>query len=396
MATLGGPNIETDGLVFGYDTGYPIVSGSSDTYRFNLGEPTENLITENGLNFTQFSSYGDLSRVQVADTNSPSGYACEMEILDGDNINPAARIAFGDNTNMPSSGTAMVSIYVKFEGGPTSNIAPYVYNGSGTAWQQLLPLDGGSNYLTSEYRRFGVYAAITANPGFSMAKGNSNNQTGQKVRWHSPQVTLKPHATPFTTGTRSVSGSLLDLKGNTDIDLSNVSFDSNAQMTFDGTDDLITVTGYKLSTTDGTQPYTIEAIIKRGGGSSTGGIVTQYRTSANAPDRFGFREISSGYLSWWKGGNIAISNSTMPTGVYLHIVGTRAADSSVTIYQNGEVVGSGTDARVFEDEDIQIGSFGSGIAHFDGEIPVVKIYNRALTPSEVLQNFKAYKNRFNL
>ena len=43
-----GPNIERDGLVFGYDTGYPLVSGNSDTYKFNKGEPTVNFITELG------------------------------------------------------------------------------------------------------------------------------------------------------------------------------------------------------------------------------------------------------------------------------------------------------------------------------------------------------------
>ena len=31
-----------------------------------------------------------------------------------------------------------------------------------------------------------------------------------------------------------------------------------------------------------------------------------------------------------------------------------------------------------------------------GDIPVVKIYNRVLTASEVKQNYNAYKNRFNL
>ena len=32
----------------------------------------------------------------------------------------------------------------------------------------------------------------------------------------------------------------------------------------------------------------------------------------------------------------------------------------------------------------------------DGEIPVAKIYQKALTAAEVKQNFNAYKNRFNI
>ena len=44
MATEGGPNIITDGLAFGYDTGYPMVaSGNDTTYKFNKGAPIFNI-----------------------------------------------------------------------------------------------------------------------------------------------------------------------------------------------------------------------------------------------------------------------------------------------------------------------------------------------------------------
>ena len=36
---------------------------------------------------------------------------------------------------------------------------------------------------------------------------------------------------------------------------------------------------------------------------------------------------------------------------------------------------------------------GEGV---DGSIPIVKVYSKALTADEVMQNYKAYKNRFNL
>jgi hypothetical protein len=186
------------------------LNGSYDS-SFTNNEPTTNLITANGLDFTQMGSYGNLSRTQVTDENSSTGYACEMEILDGGAINPAARIAFGDSYTIPSSGNAFISVYVKFEGGASSNIQPMVYNGTGTAWQFLLPLDGGSVYLTDEYRRFGLYTALTANPGFSMAKGNSNNQTGQKTRWHSPQVEDNVTGTNFVSGSRIQNTTWIDL-----------------------------------------------------------------------------------------------------------------------------------------------------------------------------------------
>lgn len=39
---------------------------------------------------------------------------------------------------------------------------------------------------------------------------------------------------------------------------------------------------------------------------------------------------------------------------------------------------------------------GGGSSHFDGKIANVLIYNRALTPQEILQNYNATKGRFNL
>jgi hypothetical protein len=38
----------------------------------------------------------------------------------------------------------------------------------------------------------------------------------------------------------------------------------------------------------------------------------------------------------------------------------------------------------------------AGADYFNGQIPVVKIYNRALTQTEVAQNYNAIKSRFNL
>ena len=42
MATDGGPNIERDGLAFGYDSGYGVANNNTAT-RFYRGEPTTNL-----------------------------------------------------------------------------------------------------------------------------------------------------------------------------------------------------------------------------------------------------------------------------------------------------------------------------------------------------------------
>ena len=51
-----------------------------------------------------------------------------------------------------------------------------------------------------------------------------------------PQCELKGHATPFVNGTRSTTDGLKDLSGQANhADLSNATYDSNANLFYDGT-----------------------------------------------------------------------------------------------------------------------------------------------------------------
>jgi len=65
--------------------------------------------------------------------------------------------------------------------------------------------------------------------GYDTGYGVSDNNTATR---HS-----KGEPTPFTPNTRSATESLLDLTGNSTIDVSNVSFDSNAQIGFSSSGD---------------------------------------------------------------------------------------------------------------------------------------------------------------
>ena len=386
MALSHSPKIVTDGLAFMYDT---------DDGKSYKGEPTTNLITSGGIDFSQRSGYTNLQTSQVVDSRSPSGYACEMEVQDGANINPAARSQFGQGTNIPSSGNAFVSIFAKLEGGTYSNITPKIYNGSGTAWQSLSALDGGSAYLTSEYRRFGYYGAITANPGFSMTKGNSNTQTGQKTRWHSPQVELKSHATPFVNGTRSATQGLIDRTGNTTIDLSNASFDSNAQMTFDGTNDYAEVADQ--NSLDLTTAMSFEFVVKPDSSQSNPypRLIDKsvYLLHLTSTSPFGI------YQNIYTSGGLRQTgiSSVVTAGNWNHIVCTYDGQYG-KIYVDAELVKTRDFGSVLScntnSSSLKIAGDGTTNRPLNGEMPISKIYNKVLTASEVLQNYNATKGRF--
>jgi hypothetical protein len=390
MATSYSPKIITDGLVFMYDT---------DDGKSYKGEPTTNLITSNGIDFSQMSTYGTLIRSRVSDSNSPSGYACEMEYPNS-SLNSASRIRFGDSTNIPTSGNAFVSIMAKFEGGPSSNIYPRIYSGS--SWQTLAPLDGGLTYLTSEYRRFGVNAYLGTGsggplPAFSMTQSNSNNQAGQKTRWHSPQVELKSHATPYVDGTRSATQGLLDRTSTSTINISNASFDSNAQMTFDGTDDYIEVPNTNLPAPS--TNLTMECVFQRDSGRT---IINYGPSGFNTSKNYGFECLGS---------NPALRSNINTSSGSTQIIGTTVINSntkyygamtydgsSVKLYVNGKLEASASKSGSILNSStpsLNIGRKNSGNGEYiNGEIPIVRIYNRALTAAEVLQNYNAIKSRF--
>jgi hypothetical protein len=394
MATSYSPKIITDGLVFMYDT---------DDGKSYKGEPTTNLITSNGIDFSQMSTYGTLIRSRVSDSNSPSGYACEMEYPNS-SLNSASRIRFGDSTNIPTSGNAFVSIMAKFEGGPSSNIYPRIYSGS--SWQTLAPLDGGLTYLTSEYRRFGVNAYLGTGsggplPAFSMTQSNSNNQAGQKTRWHSPQVELKSHATPYVDGTRSATQGLLDRTSTSTINISNASFDSNAQMTFDGTDDYLAVP--HDSSQSFTGDFSIEAVIK--GESNTANCIIQKGSGNDYYQEYWLLQdmrSSQGRftLVMGKSGNSSANylntSNVLSQNLYYHVVATVSGSTS-KIFINGVEAESGSISnRIQSTSDLRIGWRVDGFAATNGGIPIVKLYNKALTAAEVFQNYNATKGRFGL
>jgi hypothetical protein len=74
------------------------------------------------------------------------------------------------------------------------------------------------------------------------------------------------------------------------------------------------------------------------------------------------------------------------------------ATGTIKLYVDGQEVATGTGGvqSLTTPTNIRIGSIQTNINFFNGNIANVKIYNRALSASEVLQNYNAQKSRFNL
>jgi hypothetical protein len=243
----------------------------------------------------------------------------------------------------------------------------------------------GINSSTSPSGRLGGYGtrATYDGPYYFL---DINFDSGGSVTLFNPQVEYKSHITPFVAGTRSATQGLLPIVGNSTIDLSNVSFDSNAQIVFDGTDDFID-TNFPSITLN---TPTIEAVVYRS--TNTGRYEAIIQNNVVSDDAL--YVYPNGTLGFWP---CAASSLTVPTGQWSYVA--VSYDGTNLIYNVNGVTQTitATCADITDWDFLRIGGFGAGDGErWIGKIAVSKVYDRALTANEFNQNYNKYKTRFNL
>ena len=196
---------------------------------------------------------------------------------------------------------------------------------------------------------------------------------------------------------RTVTEGLLDLTGNSTIDLTNVSFDSNAQMTFDGTNDSAPIG--TTSALNITNAMSVFAWIKPDSISGWKGIF------GGATSGFIHFQLYSGGLNCYVyGPNAGYDRVDGSPTCYVSAgqwaeVGMTFGNNTLTMYINGVAMPTtvtGNGSNISSNSDVRIGWSYSTDRLFQGSIENVKVYNRALTASEIQQNFNAIKGRFNI
>ena len=206
------------------------------------------------------------------------------------------------------------------------------------------------------------------------------------------QLEAKSHATTFTNGTRSSTNSLIDLTRTRSIDISNASFDSNAQMVFDGTNDYIAITDLLAGEAigAGTQ-LTISLWLN----CDTYGTKMPFSTGQSGADRIYYWTSDS--KNTWRVGNYTSTTghgTLPPVGTWFNttlvINGT-----NITGYLNGVEDYTGSYTGFTTEHYATLGRHGASSSYyFDGKISNTKVYNKALSAQEVQQNYNSLKSRF--
>ena len=408
MSANAGPDIVEDGIVFYYDTG--------NTVKSYIGEPTENLFGTTAMTFQ--SDYPDFTSYIQNGSDSIGNYI----IKDTVNAPWYTGLRVRDNGIRPL--TTGVSYVVSFECrspqyGWSWSLDSNQYGGdwndndSGrTSFTNLTFIStGGTTYTqdmvnTWQKVQYTVYMKSwsTGSPTAYPLDSFFPDANNIKIYYRNPQIEIgKTHATQYTPTSRSATQGLLDMTGNSTINITNASFDNNAQIEFDGTNDY-TDSGYDLSWNN-TNSVSVEFMVKpyNVSGGNYGIIGKEY---PNWEWAF-YQSNTTLNLVYWNnaGGHsngMDFQVNVFPTAnTWYHVIYTWDTTTSI-FYVNGTAAGSkvAVDPSINQNRsnNVMIGghTYVWSDSYFNGKLDLVKFYNKALTASEVSTNYNALKTRFGI
>jgi hypothetical protein len=400
MATIGGSNIVTSGLVLLLDAANP--------KNFLDGEPTINVFpspvilgnnrsnaTNIGAIFTDFStgSYnnGPFVRItrNVNTTPSPST-AWDFEYAT-------------TNPGYPDGTKHVFSFYARSIDGSTPTI-------------KISDPDQESQTfnLTTQWQRFvGIFTLGIQASGYLWVRINRSNQqfvSGSSYDVSNAQIEYKSYATPFVSGSRtswydtsgnnisgsSVNGLIYSSENNGTLILSGVSqsFSLNVGTLLDiGTTTSLTFSSW-INYTGSAVNYT-GLVAKATVGTNTGVQMVLYNNKISC--EVGLAGVN--FISPLTG---LLGTTTLNTGQWYNtVLAVDRSNNTVSAYVNGTLESYQTNAAVSTSNltsgtNLLIGSERNSSLFLNGKISNVQVYNRALTAQEVLQNYNAQKSRYNL
>ena len=387
-----GPHLTKKDLAFGYDTGYGVATNNTPT-RFYPGKPTTNLAD------SSLADWGTESSAQRIATgnyyNSQPTFNCRSAV--GSVWLAIYNDVTGLRTAAGSSGTVTMSVWVRNTTTSSVNVSAYMGHdfssgrtvSANTDWQRI-------QWTVNRTSMNSDYCEFRPNTG----------DANRFLEFTMPQIEVNvTTATPFTTSSRSTTTSLLNLTKLSNIDVSNLSFDSTGQPIYDGTNDHITGT---LSMNGGGAPHTIEMIFSSNSNqSSIGSRKDPFSIGNSSSHQYSALDVNTGYMNWYfYGKDTTFTNSPlMVANQFYHIVlsyaGGYSNNTNKKVWINGvqQTLSAGVNETPLmpNNPNFSVGrDRGRNTAYWPGEIPVFKVYSRALSEDQAQGNYNAYKNRFDL
>tara|TARA_R110000772_G_scaffold1120_3_gene3977 strand:+ start:2258 stop:3589 length:1332 start_codon:yes stop_codon:yes gene_type:complete len=441
MGGYTGPNIVTDGLVFGYDIGAKRFNKSNPSpllYDYNLWSVGDNASTAPwtewiGAGCTRILAtdpWGNDAVVWLSSTEnenaSRGGIYCSPISIDN---TKKYRVAWWEKRVTNNSGT-VGNYYLGCNGYGTVNGIGYMHT-TGSSTNPYFFYCGYNDPILLTYDWFLIVAHIWPHdtleggtPGFSDEDSGIYDVTGASLDDIFYDFKFLPETTTFRPRTLAVyqgnvSGmehhtvyprfevcdgnepSLNELINNktyqysTSHTIDNVSrkkIGVNSELVFDGTVNSVIDLG---NTQDLGNTFTVNVWVKANNFDSTYNPIIGRDGGVTGNFYIGFDDSANIKIIQYDGIVDSFQYGTYSVSTWYNISVTFDNKTS-SIYVNGVKQGS---SYVFTDNfidtgNIKVGSYKPDAQYFDGEIPIVKIYSTLLTQSEITQNFESLRSRF--
>ena len=374
------PSIVTNGLVLAYDM--------NNTSRSWMGAPTTNLTTfDIAVSGFNTDAPGNLTQTGSSSEMKYRGRLSRKMVVGAGYWNS---YIYTYNTSVSSTVFAL-SFKVKVQDGSHPNTfmsGGYIYGSVGSFYPALsfTAIDDG------------WYLAYCTYSGTSMTlnslTGMNGTSPGAKTFYLTDyQIEALTITTPFVTGTRSSTQALLDLTGQNTLSASSLTYASDNTFSFNATGNYITLpTSIGYTTTVSAFAWIKTAGTPRGGYHIICGTTELEISIPTAGD------LRTGVVT---SGTRYVSNhgSGLTSGTW-HYCGFTFDGSTKISYIDGANVGSiGTVGTLTSSiSGRSMGIFGVGDATYgmNGMIGQFTVYNRALSATEVAQNFQALRGRYGL
>jgi len=373
-----GPNIITDDLVLYLD------AANEKCFR---GEPTTNVVANplpnNGWVVSNFNSSvtrtfiveNGIKYMRLSNVTVSSGYPRIIDSVFNSNITGAFSTSF------------------EARGTPGAELRLRIYENGATKITNLVT-------LTSEWVRYKFEGQTT---GFNLNQPYFNPVTPDAIyEIKNIQIESKTYSTPFVDGARGTTvetgGGLFDLSrnGNNGELVNGITYSSSngGALVFDGVDDRVSISN-PLNQNNLEQIWTVSAWVNVNNNNVLQQLISGMNLGLNLNHSTTNRPLlylNSGVNDYYIYGQV---ERILGKG-WVYVTFTfRNSDGFRSIYING-----GENISAFGPNKTSTPSglssvFNIGI-NMSGKLSQIQIYNRVLTPEEILQNYNATKSRFGL
>lgn len=176
---------------------------------------------------------------------------------------------------------------------------------------------------------------------------------------------------------------------------------NGGNINFDGTNDTVNC-GAAPQIGSSLTALTVEVFLRTQNASTK--IILENGTSFTTDTFYLAQENASSFsFSTYGGGgqDLVFANFTYATNVWYHLVGVWQSGVRNKIYVNGVDLTSPNSGSIRTtlqngNANLFVGSRAGTSFYFSGDIPIARIYNIALSPNQVFQNFNAFRGRFGI